>query len=326
MMDFELLNNAAQRLFGVEPFPAIVSSTVTASNLPSWVVRHKPRIRSLLEHTGAVLFRGLPIDSAERFDTFSGAFGYQNFTYKASLSNAVRINLTERVFTANEAPPEVEIFLHHELAQTPVNPARLFFYCQSAADQGGATPLCRSDKLYERFRAEAPDWAHRLEALGVKYTTRMPPENDLASGQGRSWRSTLDVDKPEDAQARLDALGYGWRWLDDGSLIAVTPALPAVKQLGDGSKSFFNQLVAAWEGWRGVRQDPSKALSFGDDSPIPAAILEKISHLTAEFTVDLVWQEGDVALLDNHRTMHGRRPYSGDRRRQVLVAMALDES
>jgi hypothetical protein len=29
-------------------------------------------------------------------------------------------------------------------------------------------------------------------------------------------------------------------------------------------------------------------------------------------------------MVDNHRTMHGRRSYSGDRKREVLVALAAE--
>ena len=43
-----------------------------------------------------------------------------------------------------------------------------------------------------------------------------------------------------------------------------------------------------------------------------------------QFTFDLEWQDGDVALVDNYMTMHGRKPFSGDRKRQVLVALAMD--
>ena len=86
-------------------------------------------------------FRGLGIQSAKAFDRFSYQFGYRDFSYQASLSNAVRVNLTPRVFTANEAPKEVEIFLHHEMAQTPLPPDKLFFCCLSASESGGATPF-----------------------------------------------------------------------------------------------------------------------------------------------------------------------------------------
>ena len=35
--------------------------------------------------------------------------------------------------------------LHHEMAQTPLYPSRLFFFCEQPAAEGGATPICRSD-------------------------------------------------------------------------------------------------------------------------------------------------------------------------------------
>jgi hypothetical protein len=51
---------------------------------------------------------------------------------------------------ANEAPASVMLCLHHEMAQTPIHPSKLFFFCEQAAESGGATPLCRSDVLWER--------------------------------------------------------------------------------------------------------------------------------------------------------------------------------
>ena len=60
-------------------------------------------------------------------------------------------------------------------------------------------------------------------------------------------------------------LGYSWQWQDNGDLRATTPVLPAVRDLGDGRSSFFNQLIAAFKGWKDTRNDPSKAITFGDD-------------------------------------------------------------
>lgn len=75
-------------------------------------------------------------------------------------------------------------------------------------------------------------------------------------------------------------------------------------------------------GWRGVRENPSSAITFGNGDAIPIAALELVVNLSARYTYDLAWQDGDVALVDNKMTMHGRRPYSGERKREVLVALA----
>ena len=94
-----------------------------------WVIENAGELTRSASENGAVLFRGLPIHTAEDFDRFVTAFGYDNFEYRKSLSNAVRTNFTERIFSANEAPAEVTIYLHHEMAQTPVFPSKLFFFC-----------------------------------------------------------------------------------------------------------------------------------------------------------------------------------------------------
>ena len=56
--------------------------------------------------------------------------------------------------------------------------------------------------------------------------------------------------------------------------------------------------------------------------PIEPRHLEVVAALAPKFTYDLMWQDGDVALVDNTLTMHGRRPYAGERKRRVLVALA----
>ena len=120
----------------------------------AWATGAAPELSRLAGEHGAVLVRGLPLAKPEEFDEVVSALGYPNFSYADSLSNAYRINHTPRVFSANEAPAEVTIFLHHEMAQTPFYPSKLIFFCQVAAEEGGATPVCRSDILWERLKVE----------------------------------------------------------------------------------------------------------------------------------------------------------------------------
>ncbi|MBO0699283.1 MAG: TauD/TfdA family dioxygenase [Zavarzinella sp.] len=281
-----------------------------------WLSAHAGELINRADRHGAILFRGFPVATAEDFDAFVAAFGLPNFPYYESLSNAVRVNRTPRVFTANEAPPEVTIYLHHEMAQTPVYPSRLFFFCEQPAATGGATPICRSDVLWERLSESCPHFCRDLEARGLRYSHVMPPADDPASGMGRSWRSTLRTDTRANAESLLSELGYSWEWLPDGSLRATTPTLPAVRRLSNGRTSFFNQLIAASRGWK---SDQTVPITYGDGSPLDRAGVAEAARLGDELAFDIPWQKGDVALVDNFVTMHGRRTFTGTRK--VLASL-----
>lgn len=304
------------------PFPLVVKCESPGASLDdacAWLRAHSADLKEKAARFGTVLFRGFPLKTAEDFDRFVDAFGLENFAYEDSLSNAVRVNKTPRVFTANEAPPSVMIYLHHEMAQTPIYPSMLFFFCEKAAEEGGATPLCRSDVLWERLAKKRPEFARNCVEKGLKYSNVMPSADDPESGMGRSWQSTLKAQTPEQAEARLKSLGYSWEWLPDGCLKATTPVLQAVRDLSGGRKSFFNQLIAAYRGWKDVRNDPSKSVTFGDGTPLDKEAVADAIALGDELSFDTPWQQGDVAMLDNYVVMHGRRSFSGTRR--VLASL-----
>ena len=302
------------------PFPDVLEHDGSLSNpaeMVRWIESRRDALLGRIEASGALLLRGFPLEHAEDFDRAVVAFDLGRFSYRESLSNAVRIDLTDRVFTANEAPPEATIRLHHELAQTPAHPRHLFFFCERAAAQGGATALCRSDAVYARLAERHPGFVEDVESHGLVYHHVMPGQDDPSSGMGRSWRSTLDVEDRASAESKLDALGYGYEWRGDDDLAVTSPNLPGVRTLADGRRAFFNQLVAT-RSWRDDRNDPERALRLGDGRPVSLALRDEVAAITESLAIDLLWRRGDLAVLDNHRVQHGRRPFEGSRR--VLVA------
>ena len=305
--------------FGGRLFPSGLQAD-GSPEIRDWVKTHRPALLEHMATDGAVLVRGLPVIDAETFDTFVDAVGLPAFPYEDSLSNAHRISFTERVFSANEAPAHLSIFLHHEMAQTPLPPSALFFFCEFAASQGGATPLCRSDVLWDQLSQRDPGFAKDCASKGLRYTNVMAGTADPGSSMGRSWRSTFAAETRKDAEKRLAELGYSWEWLDGDALRATTPALPAVKLLPDGRRSFFNQLIAATQGWKDQRNDPSRAITFGDGSLLPDEGVAAASAIADDLSFDLMWVPGDVCLVNNDRVMHGRKPFEGKRR--ILAALA----
>ena len=293
----------------------------TPASTKNWVNENKGFIESQLEEYGAVLFSGLPIESAEDFDLFVSSFNYNTFTYEGSLSNAVRINRTNKVFTANEAPKEIEIFLHHEMAQTPIYPKNIFFFCKSASLNGGQTPLCRSDDLYAAILKEDAGLLTKFQENGVIYNSVMSNGDELVSGQGRSWQKTLGVISKDEAEIRLNDLGYSWNWIEGDNLSVTTKTFEAIKELKDGSKSFFNQVLAASLGWKKNSEDDLLPVKFGNGDEIPEASIQMISELAKSLTLLRHWKDNDILLIDNYRVMHGRKPFSGEKAREVLVSL-----
>ena len=307
-----------------QPFLQEVENDSGLNNLKStqdWLKENKIFIELKLEEHGAIIFKDLPVKTAEDFDQFVSSFNYDTFIYEESLSNAVRINKTNKVFTANEAPREVEIFLHHEMAQTPTYPKNIFFFCKSASETGGETPLCRSDQLYEELLKEDKTLIESFEKFGVIYNSIMSSGDELISGQGRSWQKTLGVSSKNDAEAKLSELGYSWNWIEGDNLSVTTKPLKATKELKDGKKSFFNQVIAASLGWKKSSKNQISPVRFGNDQEIDQSAIEHISELAQSLTLLRSWQDNDILLIDNYRVMHGRKPFSGNKNREVLVSL-----
>ena len=59
---------------------------------------------------------------------------------------------------------------------------------------------------------------------------------------------------------------------------------------------------------------------FGDGLPINTEDLYHVREISRNLEVIFPWQAADILVIDNTLAMHGRKPFSGDRR--VVVAMA----
>jgi hypothetical protein len=313
---------AEQQSVAGHEFPLVLGNEDSGAlfgDVLQWVRQSRDLLLEKCHLHGTVLFTGFPLHGPDEFDQFVSAFELPNFPYEQSLSNAVRVNYTPRVFSANEAPADVTIYLHHEMAQTPIFPGKLFFFCQQPADEGGATPLCRSDLLLDKMRENCPEFVQQCEEKGLQYSNVMPSENDATSGMGRNWQSTFGASNQAEAEQRMSQLGYSWQWLPDGCLRATTPVLPAVREVSPGRKVFFNQLIAAFQGWKDERNDPSKSITFGDGSRLDRDTVLQVAALAESLTFNVPWRAGDVALVDNFLVMHGRRTFRGTRK--VLASL-----
>lgn len=313
-----------QRTFDGRAFPLLlepVAGTDAAdlSEWIQWIDKQRASLDAQLVQHGAILFRGLPVRSAADFDRFVGAFGLENLPYIGGA--APRTNIVGRVFTTNESPPEKLIPFHHEMAQVPTFPSRLWFYCDVPAKEGGETPICLSHGIYRRMLDAAPDFVEALRTKGVRYTRVLPDGDDPSSAIGRGWQSTYNTADRAVAEARCREQGGTCEWLPNGCLRMSSGVLSAVRQdPRTGQWTWFNSIVAAYFGWNDQHNKSETAVTFGDGSLLPREAMLQCSAIMQEEAVAFVWKQGDVLMLDNRLVLHARRSFVPPR--VILASLA----
>ncbi|TYH14574.1 hypothetical protein ES288_A06G231300v1 [Gossypium darwinii] len=311
-----------QKHYGSFTFPSILSpnpkSSPSSLSVFSEAIKfHKPFLDSLLLKSGALLFRGFPVKTAKDFNDVVEAFGFEELPYVGGA--APRTNVVGRVFTANESPPDQKIPFHHEMAQVPEFPSKLFFFCEVEPGSGGETPIVLSHIVYEKMKEKYPEFVDRLEVHGLLYTRVLGEDDDPSSPIGRGWKSTFLTSDKAVAEERAAKLGMKLEWLSNGVKTVMGP-IPAIKyDKSRHRKIWFNSMVAAYTGWEDARNDPVKAVTFGDGQPLPADIIYDCLKILEDECVSIPWKKGDVMLIDNLATLHSRRSFTPPRR--VLASL-----
>jgi alpha-ketoglutarate-dependent taurine dioxygenase len=66
-------------------------------------------------------------------------------------------------------------------------------------------------------------------------------------------------------------------------------------------------------------KDFPRNVYYGDGSVIEDAVVDAVRETYRQVAVSFRWQAGDIVMLDNMLTAHGRNPFSGERK--VVVAL-----
>lgn len=277
------------------------------------------RWRGLVAEHGALLVRGLGLRDAAEAEAVFRRMGSLVTEREAF---APRRRYAEGVYSSSKWPPNQPMCMHHELSYALEPPGLMLFACLVAPGDGrGATPVADSPSVLEALPAEL---VARFERTGWLLVRNY--NEDIGASIAESFGT--DDHRAVEAYCRAHAIGFEWL---PGGLHTWQRCSAVVRHPRTGQRCWFNQIafLSQWTmdpevreyildtyGEHGLPFDTR----FGNGDPIAADIVEVINEAYATCTTREPWQAGDLLLVDNVRTAHGREAFEGPR--DIVVAMA----
>ncbi len=281
-----------------------------------------PQIKSLLLEYGAVLFKSYGIDNPTKLEQAVQGFPGQQLNYAGG--NSPRTNLHGQVYTSTEHPSHTFISLHNELSYASEWPSYIFFCCETPAEEGGHTVIANSRNILNDL---SPEIVAAFREKGVCYIRNL----HSGFGPGPSWQETFETEdrKVVEEHCRANDIEIEWH----GETLRLIEKRDAIIEHSEtGQEVWFNQadqfhpstnpeevFEALMEIYEDDPHEMPQYACFRDGSPIPDYMLEEIRNIGDKNTAYFTWEKGDLLLLDNILTAHGRSPFKGERR--VLVSM-----
>jgi alpha-ketoglutarate-dependent taurine dioxygenase len=303
----------------LQPGKPPILRAAAAGDAPRWAAQHRDALRAAVAEHGALLVRGLDLrDAAECAPVFRRLASL--VTEKEAY--APRRIYSDGVYSATKWPPHQPMCMHHELSYRLELPSLMLFACLVAPTEGGATVLADSPTVLRALPAELVE---RFERLGWMLVRNY--NEDI----GASIAGAFGTDDRRAVENYCRANAIELEWQPDGALRTRQRRSAIVRHPLTGQRCWFNQVafLNAWTMDPEVREYlvdmyGDEGLPFdtrlGNGDRIGADVVQAIQSAYEASSAREPWQAGDLLLVDNLRTAHGREPFEGTR--ELVVAMA----
>lgn len=300
--------------------PLVIRPAVEGASLTQWAEAGRDFLDAQLLRHGGLLFRDFKVTTPAEFEQFIRAAAGELLEYRERSSPRTQVG--GNVYTSTDYPAGKSIHLHNENSYQDTWPARIFFYCATAAREGGETPIADCRKVLARLSPGTRERFARKKWMYVR---------NYGDGFGLSWQAVFQTDDPAQVERHCREHDIEVEWKEGGRLRtrAVRPAISKHPQTGEltwfNHAAFFH-VTSLDDGMREAllevfaEDDLPSNTFYGDGSTIEPEVLDEVRAAYHQETVVFPWQEGDVLMLDNMLVAHARRPFVGPRK--VLVGMA----
>jgi alpha-ketoglutarate-dependent taurine dioxygenase/acyl carrier protein len=301
-----------------QTLPLTLTPKVDDVDIIDWAKSNREFIETKLLHHGAILFRNFGIANSAHFESLASSICPELFGEYGDLP---REGVSGKVYGSTPYPAEQAILFHNESSHLHCWPQKIWFFCVQPAQQGGETPIVDCRKVLQMLDTKVREKFEQKQLMYVRNYT---------DGLDVSWQDFFHTTDKAEVEEYCRKASISVEWKPDGGLKTrqVRPAI--IKHPKTGEPVFFNQIQLHHASY--LKSEVRESLMslfgeenlprhvyYGDGSPIEDSVIEEILAIYQEATVSFPWQQGDVLMLDNMLTAHGRNPYVGPRK--IVVAM-----
>lgn len=260
-------------------------------------------LRARLAEDGWALLRGFDVDMA----AFSALTARVCRRITFDPARAMAEDNTQKV-DAGLGP----IGLHIENGNTPVCPDVVLFYSARAAFEGSQTTICDGREVAARFDEDRR--ARWSRPVTVRRRLPEPLWKRYLANEHPAISRPEEVREEHILQFQAAIPNQSFQLNDDGSLDYGLTIAPIRASNLSGGAGFANAILGPSHNY----EPPTYA--FADGEVVGADEIEEIRAIAEDCTHEINWQDGDVAVIDNTRVMHGRRAIV-DAERQLFIGM-----
>jgi alpha-ketoglutarate-dependent taurine dioxygenase len=303
-----------------QTLPLVVRPALADFDPVPWARQNRELLKTHLLRHGALLFRDFDLQTPEQFRRFIEAAGGELMEYRERSSP--RSQVGARVYTSTDYPAEQSIFPHNEHSYALTFPLRLFFFCETPAQQGGETPLADTRKILARLDKAIVE---RFREKKWRYV------RNFGDGFGLPWQTVFQTTERAAVETYCRRARIECEWKGGNRLRTWQVREAIAKHPETGEEVWFNHAtffhVSTLEAQVGdslraafADEDLPNNTYYGDGSPIEPEVLDALRAAYRAEMVEFPWQKGDLIMFDNILTAHARAPFAGPRK--VLFAMA----
>jgi len=296
---------------------------------------------------GCLVIRGLPLqgqlagnrepEKAFAFSSLLQQLGYQLTRYIGGIT--ARKQSGVMVYPASEEDSRVCMDLHQDNTYWLQPPKQLFFYYEQPAKVGGLNPLL---DMREYLSKIPTDIVSKFENLGIRYESYYPDKS--RDSRFVPWQKSFETEDRSVVEAYLKEGKFEFSWEPDAtgetfSLRKWNVLSPFKPHPVTAEKLWVNMIVAnhasyfhdhpsypelsdtpyTVEGEQNI--DYPFNIKYGNGDSIPYDVIQTLRKLAWKTARCFRAKAGDLLVVDNYRTQHGRLGYEPPRKFWIGISL-----